>query len=93
MAADPYWKILRKNWPHIHHLYEVYADKHPILLYDIQERLVYAYPYKEFLIDLSERSQASLREQYEHATANGMFVVFARDNEKRELKSYTVLVS
>ena len=93
MAIDPYWRILRKNWPHIHGLYEVYADKHPIVLYDVQEHRVYAYPYEEFLRDLSERSQVSLKEQYGTAIANGMFVVFVRDNEKRKLKSYTVPVS
>jgi hypothetical protein len=93
VATDPYWKILHENWPHIHRPYKAYAGKHPVLLYDIQERRVYAYPYQEFLVELSERSQTSLKEQYEHAIANGMFVVFVRDNEKQKLKSYSVPVS
>ncbi len=53
MASDPYWKILCKNWPHIHRLYEIYADKDPVMLYDIQERRVYAYPYEAYRADLS----------------------------------------
>jgi hypothetical protein len=93
VATDPYWKILRENWPHIHRLYEMYADKRPVMLYDIQERLVYAHPYKEYRAGLSERSQVSLKEQYEHAKANGMFVVFVRDNKKKKLKSYSVPIS
>ena len=60
------------------------------MLYDIQERLVYAYPYEQYRAGLSERSQASLKEQYEQAIANGMFVVFVRDNIKKKLKSYSV---
>ena len=93
MASDPYWKILRKNWPHIHRLYEIYADKDPVMLYDIQERRVYAYPYEAYRADLSERSQVSLKEQYEHALANGLLVVFIRDNKKKKLKSYSVPAS
>lgn len=93
MATDPYWKVLRKNWPHICGLYQVYAHKHPVMLYDIQEHRVYAYPYREFLADLSERSQVSLKEQYRDAIANGMFVVFVRDNKKEKLKSYSVPAS
>ena len=93
MASDPYWKILRKNWPHIHRLYEIYADKDPVMLFDIQERRVYAYPYESYRADLSERSQVSLKEQYEHAIAKGLLVVFIRDNKKKKLKSYSVPAS
>ena len=63
------------------------------MLFDIQEQLVYAYPYEDYRSGLSERSQVSLKAQYEHALANGMFVVFIRDNEKRKLKSYSVPAS
>ena len=82
MAADPYWKILRENWPDIHRLYETYAEKRPVMLYDIEERRVYAYPYVEYRADMSERSQASLKEQYEDAIANGRLVVFIRDKKR-----------
>jgi hypothetical protein len=71
----------------------MYADKRPIMLYDIQERRVYAHPYKEYRAGLSERSQASLQEQYKDANANGMLVVFVRDNKKKKLKSYSVPIS
>ena len=93
VATDPYWKIVRKNWPHIHRLYQAFAEKHPVMLYDIQERLVYAYPYEQYRAGLSERSQASLKEQYEDAVASGMLVVFIRDNKKEKLKSYSVPIS
>jgi hypothetical protein len=60
VATDPYWRILRKNWPHIHRLYEAFAEKQPVMLYDIQQRRVYAYPYEQYRADLSERSQVFL---------------------------------
>ena len=89
MAADPYWKILREKQPYIQRLYETFADKRPVMLYDIQEGLIYAYPYEQYRLELSERSQASLKKQYEDAIANGMLVVFIRDNKKKKLRSYT----
>ena len=93
MATDPYWKLLSKNFPDIRRLYAIYADKHPVMLYDIQEHFVYAYPYEDYRAELNERSQASLKQQYDDALANGMFVVFVRDNKKRKLKSYSVPIS
>ena len=38
-------------------------------------------------------SQFVLKEQYEHANANGLLVVFIRDNKKKKLRSYTVPTS
>jgi hypothetical protein len=90
VAADPYWKILREKWPYIQRLYETFAEKRPVMLYDIQNRRIYAHPYEQYRLELSDRSQASLKEQYEHAIANGMLVVFIRDNKKKKLRSYTV---
>jgi hypothetical protein len=93
VATDPYWKILRENWPDIHRLYETYAEKRPVMLYDIEERRVYAYPYAQYRAGLSERSQASLKEQYEDASAGGMLVVFIRDNKKKKMRSYSLPIS
>lgn len=71
-------------------LYEQYADKKPVMLYDIQELRVYAYPFAEFRAELSEQSQASLTRQYERALAEGDAVVFGRDNEQQKLVSYSL---
>jgi hypothetical protein len=60
------------------------------MLYDIQEKRIYAYPYKEFKDDLSPRSQAGLQEQYEEAQREGKIVVFVRDNERRRLVSFSM---
>ena len=56
-------------------LYERYADKKPIMLFDVQEQRIYAMPYAEYRADLSKRSQASLKKQYECAIANGEIAI------------------
>ena len=87
---DPYWEIVCEHWPKILRWYQLFADKQPVMLFDIQEQKIYAYPYKEFKADLSQRSQAQLARQYRKAAAHNQVVVFVRDNEKRKLVSYTV---
>ena len=59
------------------------------MLFDIQEQRIHAMPYAEYRADLSKRSQASLKQQYERAMADGKRV-FVRDNEKEKLVSYSL---
>lgn len=87
---DPYWTAILHQWSFIVRLYGQYADKRPVMLFDIQERRVYAFRYEEFRAELSERSQASLTRQYKRGLANGDIVVFVRDNEQEKLVSYSL---
>lgn len=81
----------RENWSHILGLYRLCEHRGPIIvLYDIQEQRVYAYPFQEFKAELSERSQLSLQEQYEEAARQGKIVVFVRDNDRRRLVSFSL---
>ena len=89
-GRDPYWTVLCEQWPNIALLYGQYADKKPVMLFDIQEERVYAFPFKEFRAELSERSQVSLTRQYDRATAQGNVVVFVRDNDQEKLVSYSL---
>jgi hypothetical protein len=68
--SDPYFEAIQEQWPSIRALYKTYAIKKPIILYDIQERKIYAYPYKEFKAEMSDKSQASL----ERSTSRHPFV-------------------
>ena len=88
--SDPYLEAVYEHWPHILSLYEQYAEKKPVMLFDIQEHRIYALPYADYRAELSKRSQASLKKQYERAIANGDIVVFVRDNDKEKLVSYTL---
>jgi hypothetical protein len=78
--SDPYFEAIQEQWPNIRALYITCAIKKPIMLYDIQEKKIYAYPYKEFKAELSEKSQTILTRDYKSASARGSMVVFVRDN-------------
>jgi hypothetical protein len=90
--SDPYFKAVHEQWPNIRALYMTYERKKPIILYDIEEQKIYAYPYEEFKADLNEKSQAALENDYESASVVGSMVVFVRDNIKRKLVSYIMSV-
>lgn len=87
-GRDPYLEVVYQQWPFIVMLYGQYANKKPVMLFDIQEQRVYAFLFKEFRAELSQRSQTSLTCQYERALADGDVVVFVRDNEQEKLVSY-----
>ena len=87
---DPYLDVVSRHWSHIVMLYEQYADKKPVMLFDIQEQRIYALPYKAYRAELSKRSQASLKKQCERALANGEIVIFVRDNREEKLVSYSL---
>jgi hypothetical protein len=90
--SDPYFDAIQEQWPHIRALYKIYENKKPIILYDIQEEKVYAYPYKDFKAEMSGNSQASLERQYKSASLHGSMVVFVRDNTEQKLVSYTMSI-
>lgn len=71
-------------------LYRRFAEKRPVMLFDIQAQRVYTYPYRDFAADLSKKSQQSLARQYRAAREDGNMVVFIRDNVERQVMSYTV---
>ncbi len=60
------------------------------MLFDVQEQKIYAYPYKEFKAEMNQRSQASLRDQYQRARRNNHVVVFVRDNDNQKLLAFTM---
>ena len=68
--SDPYFAAVEEQWRNIRALYLMYKSKKPVVLYDIDDQKIYAYPYKEFKSDMSERSQAVLRHDYRFASAH-----------------------
>jgi hypothetical protein len=75
--------------PLIRMFYRRFEDKRPVMLLELPSLRIYAYPYREFKADLSERSQAMLEDQYERAVAEGKIVVFVRDDETWRFVSMT----
>ncbi len=51
--------------PHILMFYKRFEDKRPVMLLDLLDEKIYAYPYEEFKADLDQRSQAMLTADYE----------------------------
>ena len=90
--SDPYFEAMQEQWQNIRALYMTYKVKRPIILYDIQENKILAYPYKEFKAELSERSQALLEHDYKSASARRSMIVFVRDNAKQKLVSYVMSI-
>ena len=90
--SDPYFRAIQEQWPNIRGLYRTYGSQKPIILYDIQQNKIYAYPYEEFKAEMSKKSQASLEHDYKSASVFGSMVVFVRDNIKRKLVSYIISI-
>ena len=90
MMDDPYLDVIDEQWEHILMMYNLFAAKKPVMLYDIQDGKIYAYPYKEFKADLNQRSQAILKKQYRQARANNQMVLFIRDSAREQFRSYTL---
>jgi hypothetical protein len=90
--SDPYFSAIQEQWLNILGMYMTFGSKKPIILYDLQEKKIYAYPYREFKAELSKESQALLEHDYKSASALGSMVVFVRDNMKRKLVSYILSI-
>ena len=90
--SDPYFDAIQEQWPNIRGLYMAYGSKKPVMLYDLQEKKIYAYPYEELKAELSKESQASLEHDYKSASVLGSMVVFVRDNMERKLVSYIMSI-
>jgi hypothetical protein len=85
---DPYLELVAEHRRRVVELYLQFQSNRPVMLFDVHERKIYAYPYAAFKAGLSRRSQALLKRQYEEAASQDKIVVFVRDNEKRKLVSY-----
>ena len=87
---DPYWPVVREQYYNVLYLYRQFAQEWPVMLFDIQEQRIYAYPYGPFAADLSQKSQDALAPQYTAACKSGKMVLFIRDNVQRKFVSYTL---
>ena len=71
-------------------VYRQFADKKPVILLELPSQRIYAYPYLEFKNTLSERSQKMLEKEYQEAVAENKIVVFVRDEDRRQMISFSV---
>ena len=45
---EMYLAIAEDTWPEVLEYYEMHEDKRPVMLLEITENKIYAYPYEEF---------------------------------------------
>lgn len=88
MDHESYVELAMERSADIVRLYLQFAEKQPVMLYDVQDGKIYAYPYVDFKAELSAGSQDILKDQYEEAVREEKIVVFVRDNEKQKLISF-----
>ena len=81
--------VVYENEADIRMMYRRFAEHRPVMLFDIQEQRIYAYPYAQFSEELSLASQQALLQQYGQALQENQMVVFVRDNEERRLVSFS----
>ncbi len=79
---------MAEHWEHVVRIYRELEEKRPIMLYDMQEGQIYACPFDSFKAGMPEDAQPALNEIYELAAREDKMVVFVRDNEAEQLKSY-----
>jgi hypothetical protein len=86
--SDPYERMLRKHWSAITAMYLAYEDRKPMIEFDVVRGQILAYPAKDYLEDITERTRDLAKKQYREAIAEGALMVFVRDKAKRVLRSY-----
>jgi hypothetical protein len=87
---DKYLGAIEKHCLRILETYLRYEEKKPVMLLDVTEGKIYAYPYKEFKKELNEGGQMSLTKQYDEALRGDQFVLFIRDSQEKKLMSYSL---
>ncbi len=90
-SGNEYLGHVEEQWHNILKLYKKFGDKKPVILFDIQEQKIYAYPYNDFKSLMNEKSQTMLDNQYSEALLNNKIVVFVRDSEKESLYLHHML--
>lgn len=75
---EEFFETVSEYWDNILKLYKKFEDKKPIMLIDVQEKRVYAFPYLEFKSSINERSQAKLEKEYENALLNNKLLFLCK---------------
>ena len=88
MMTRDYTEQIAEFWPTIMQAWGEHGDKHPIIECDVVSGKVAAMPAKEYIDELSVRSQEKTRRDFDKITAEGGMMVFISDSKNRILQSY-----
>src|SRR6266571_5799796 len=78
---DSYWATIERAW-------DAHGGKHPIIECDLAKGQVIAYPAKEYIGSLSDRTRQETQRCYDRAVREGSMMLFIRDSDNRTLQSY-----
>src|SRR5690606_20730792 len=87
---DPYLELIKEQCPSLADTYNRYAEQRPIMLVDVQESVIHAYPYEEFVMLLDAPSRHQVEVQYRRAIDGRQMVLFVRDTDNKVFQSYTL---
>lgn len=90
MATDPYLDLIKRQWPAIAEMYNQYAEQQPIMLMDVQNAEIHAYPFEEFVLVLEAASRRQVEAQYRRALTKRQMVLFVRDTDNKVFQSYSL---
>ncbi|MBI4736444.1 MAG: hypothetical protein HY766_10390 [candidate division NC10 bacterium] len=85
---DPYLTKVHEHWDAITGMHLAFEDRGPIIEFDVVSGQILAYPAKDYLEGLTDRTREQTKKQYRKALADGALMVFVRDDSKRLLRSY-----
>ena len=83
-TKDKYLGIIEMHYLLILEIYLLYEKKKPVMLLDVTEGKIYAYPYKEFKKELNVGGQVSLTKQYDEALRGDQVRHFHTGQSKEE---------
>lgn len=86
--SDPYLPLLRKHWDALTGMYVAFADRAPMLEFNVESGQILIYPAGNYLEELGSRTREEAKEQYKNAVAEGALMVFVRDESRKILRSY-----
>ena len=78
---DRYWTTIERAW-------NEHAGKHPIIECDLTNGQVVAYPAKEYIAGLSDRTRNETQICYDRTVQEGSMLLFIRDRDHSVLQSY-----
>ena len=68
-------------------LYKIIEKKDSVYLYDVQDGKIFAYPFTDFVKDMSHRDQEQAMNNYPLILSGSHMLAFVRDNERKKLTS------
>lgn len=85
-----YSDFIAAQWPNIAKLYNEFADRSPVILMDVDEAELHAFPFDRIASVLDEQSRAALEQQYRRAVATRQMVLIVRDKERKQTLTFTL---